>query len=175
MLMIELERTFLAKHLPSGLERCKCKEIIDIYIPTNVHHPKLRIRKNGDKYEITKKVPAEGGDLSQMHEDTTTITKEEFDELNSSLKGKRLHKLRYYCSHKNLTAEVDVFQDALKGLIVIDFEFNSEEEKNSFLMPEFCLAEVTTEDFIAGGMLCGKKYNEIERELNKWEYNKIIT
>ncbi len=172
--MIELERTFLAKNLLLGLEKCHYKEIIDIYLPTNVPHPKLRIRKNGDKHEITKKIPADGGDLSRMHEETTTITKEEFDELNSSLTGKRTHKLRYYYPYKDLIAEVDVFQDALKGLVVIDFEFKSEEEKNSFQMPDFCLAEVTSEEFIAGGMLCGKKYEEIEEELNKWNYTKII-
>ncbi|MBI4981320.1 hypothetical protein HZC30_07255 [Candidatus Woesearchaeota archaeon] len=151
--MLELERTFLAKFLPSGLEKCKCKEIIDIYLPTNAHHPKLRIRKNGDKYEITKKVPAEGGDLSQMCEETTTLTSEEFDELSSTLIGKRVHKLRYYYPYGSLIAEVDVFQAQLKGLVVIDFEFKSEEEKNAFQIPDFCLAEVTSEEFIAGGML----------------------
>ena len=42
---IELERTFLLKNIPAGLEKCKSIEIIDIYIPKSARHPVLRIRK----------------------------------------------------------------------------------------------------------------------------------
>ena len=170
--MIELERTFLAKYLPEGLENCKRKEILDIYIPTDSRHPTLRIRKNGDKYEITKKEPI-ANDPSEMKEETTTLTKEEFDELNRSLNGKRIRKLRYYYKYKGRVAEVDVFQDLLKGLIVIDFEFETVEEKNAFRIPEFCLIDITQEEFIAGGMVCGKSYTDIEENLRVLDYKKI--
>lgn len=68
---------------------------------------------------------------------------------------------------------MDVFQDDLEGLVVIDFEFSSLEEKDRFQMPDFCLVDVTQEDFIAGGMLCGKTYKEIEENLNKFNYTKF--
>jgi CYTH domain-containing protein len=171
---IELERTFLAKYLPEGLESCGKKEILDIYIPTEARHPTLRIRKNGNKYEITKKEPLEN-DPSEMSEETTTLTKEEFEELNKTLIGKRVRKLRYYYSYNDRTAEVDVFQDLLKGLIVVDFEFPTIEEKNLFQMPEFCLIDITQEEFIAGGMVCGKKYEDVEENLRVLGYEKIIT
>jgi CYTH domain-containing protein len=171
---IELERTFLAKYIPENLEQCKRKEILDIYIPTESRHPKLRIRKNGNRFEITKKEPLEN-DPSEMKEETTTLTKEEFDELNNKLVGKRVRKIRYYYPHNGLTAEFDVFQDALSGLIVVDFEFNSVEEKNAFQMPEFCLVDITQEEFIAGGMVCGKSYSDIEDNLIVLDYKKIIT
>jgi CYTH domain-containing protein len=170
--MIELERTFLAKYLPEGLENCKRKEILDIYIPTESRHPTLRIRKNGEKYEITKKEPL-ADDPSEMREETTTLTKEEFEELNRNLNGKRVRKLRYYYDCNGNTAEVDVFQDLLKGLIVIDFEFETVEEKNAFQMPEFCLIDITHEEFIAGGMVCGKSYADIEENLRVLDYKKI--
>ena len=170
--MIELERTFLAKFLPEGLENCKKKEILDIYIPTDSRHPTLRIRKNGDKYEITKKEPL-ADDPSEMKEETTTLTKEEFDELNKSLNGKRVRKLRYYYGYNGRIAEFDVFQDLLKGLVVVDFEFETVEEKNAFQMPEFCLIDITQEEFIAGGMVCGKSYQDIEDNLRVLDYKKI--
>ena len=44
----ELEKTYLAKELPN-LEGAKSKEMLDIYFPKDAEHPKLRIRKNGDK------------------------------------------------------------------------------------------------------------------------------
>ena len=169
---IELERTFLAKYLPDGLEQCDRKEILDIYIPTESRHPTLRIRKNGKKYEITKKEPLKD-DPSEMKEETTTLTKEEFDELNKSLIGKRVRKFRYYYPYNNRTAEVDVFQDLLKGLIVVDFEFDSIDDKNNFQIPEFCLIDITQEEFIAGGMVCGKSYSDIEENLRVLGYEKI--
>jgi len=42
-----------------------------------------------------------------------------------------------------------------------------------FVIPDFCLAEVTHEDFLAGGMLCGKSYSDIEDKLKKFGYVKI--
>ena len=171
--MIELEKTYLIKYLPEGLANCKHKEILDIYLPTEARHPTLRIRKNGNKYEITKKEPL-ANDPSEMNEETTTLTKEEFDELNKSVNGKRIRKLRYYYPHHGRIAEVDVFQDLLKGLIVVDFEFQKVEEKNSFQIPEFCLIDITQEEFIAGGMVCGKSYNDIEENLRILNYKKIF-
>jgi CYTH domain-containing protein len=171
--MIELEKTYLAKYLPEGLENCKYKEILDIYLPTEARHPTLRIRKNGDKYEITKKEPI-ANDPSEMKEETTTLTKEEFDELNKNLIGKRVRKLRYYYGYNGRIAEVDIFQDSLIGLIVIDFEFDNVEDKNTFHMPEFCLIDITQEEFIAGGMVCGKNYEDIEDNLRILGYGKIM-
>lgn len=40
-------------------------------------------------------------------------------------------------------------------------------------MPEFCLADVTQDAFIAGGMLAGKSFKDIEKDLGKFNYQKI--
>jgi CYTH domain-containing protein len=169
--MIELEKTYLAKVLPKNLKNGK--EMLDIYIPTNTRHPVLRIRKNGEKYEMTKKYPVKEGDASKQHEFTVPLTKEEFEELSSSLKGKRTHKIRYDYDYKGRTAEVDVFQDLLKGLVVVDFEFETEEDKDSFEMPDFCLVDVTQEEFLAGGMICGKSYEDVKERLDKLGYKRL--
>ena len=165
--MIELEKTYLAKHIPTGLVDCEKKEIIDIYLPKSSKHAKLRIRKNGDKYEITKKELVNEGDASHQKEHTIKLSKEEFDEL-SKLDGKKIHKIRYYYPYNGRLAEIDVFKGDLKGLVVVDFEFDSVENKDAFQIPEFCLVDITQEDFIAGGMLCGKRYGEIEFELDRF-------
>jgi|TARA_B100001971_G_C18200614_1_gene544341 CYTH domain-containing protein len=169
--MIELERTYLAKTLPD-LTNCKSKEIIDVYIPKLSDHPTLRIRKNGEKYEITKKEPVDN-DASYQEECTVSLTKEEFDSL-STIDGKKTHKMRYYYDYKGNTAEIDVFQGSLSGLVVVDFEFDKIEDKDSFEMPDFCLAEVTHEVFIAGGMVCGKSYEDLEEDLKRFNYSKLF-
>tara|TARA_Y100000310_G_C20687703_1_gene820161 strand:+ start:1052 stop:1567 length:516 start_codon:yes stop_codon:yes gene_type:complete len=170
--MEEYELTYLAKKIPEGLKNCKSKEIIDNYIPKSREHSTLRIRKNGDKFEMTKKEPIED-DASEQLEQTIILREDEFDEL-MKLDGKKLRKIRYYYKYKGRIAEIEIFQDDLNGLVLIEFEFDTKEEKNNFQMPDFCLADVTKEVFVAGGMICGKKYEDIKEDLDKYNYKKLM-
>ncbi len=122
---------------------------------------------------ITKKQPIQEGDASHQLEQTIPLTNEEFDDL-AKLQGKRVRKERYLYRYGGRTAEIDVFKDGLEGLVLVDFEFGTVEEKGSFRMPDFCLAEVTQQTFLAGGMLCGKKYSDIEKKLAEFNYSKIL-
>ncbi len=171
--MEELELTYLAKILPSGLKDVEKKEMLDIYIPASSDHPTLRIRKNGDKHEITKKQPIVDGDASRQLETTIKLTPAEFADL-SQLPGKRVQKTRYLYPENNVNYEIDVFGGDLSGLVLVDVEFATVQEKANFTAPEWCLAEVTQETFLAGGMLCGKKYAEIEQNLAKFGYQKLF-
>ncbi len=171
---IEYEKTYLLKFVPNDLIKTPYKEIVDIYIPQNTEHPKLRIRKNGNKYEICKKYPVSRADASTQHEFTIPITLAEFEELSGNLHGKRSRKNRYYYKYNNKIAEIDVFQGDLRGLILADFEFESEKEKAKFSQPEFCLADVTQAKFVAGGMIIGKKYQEIAPFLKKYSYKPLF-
>ncbi len=170
--MIERERTYLAKYIPEGLRDCPSREIVDIYVPATKEHAVLRIRKNGSIYEITKKTPVAGTDSSEQTEQTVFLDEEEYA-VFSTVTGKRIEKRRYYYPLGKQIAEVDIFEGALEGLVIVDVEFDSSEEKNNFQMPDFCLAEVTQERFCAGGVLAGKGYADIEDDLKKFGYEKI--
>jgi len=169
---IEIERTFLIKYIPTGLDKCKSIEIVDICIPRATRHPVLRLRQRGDVFEMTKKYPVSGKDSSEQEEHTINLTKEEFDEL-AQIEGKRFRKIRYLYPCGERMAEIDIYQDELEGLGVVDFEFEKAEEKNNFVMPDFCLVDVTQSEEIAGGMLAGKKYADVEDFLKKHNYQKI--
>lgn len=170
----EFELTYLAKRLPANFSVSgSSKEIVDIYLPASSDHATLRIRKCGDVYEITKKEPVSGTDSSHQTENTIPLTKEEFADL-STLQGKRVRKIRYYYEENAVTYEIDIFQDTLKGLVLVDVEFTSNEEKAAFVPPEWVLAEVTQEKFVAGGVLCGKSYGDIERELVRYGYVPVV-
>lgn len=172
--MIELEKTYLAKRIPENLKDCIRKEIIDVYIPKSAEHPKLRLRKNGYEYELTKKESISDVDASRQEEQTITLSEAEFNALNDQIEGKRINKTRYYYGYNGRTAEFDIFQGKLRGLILIDFEFKDTNEKDNFMMPDFCLADVTQKLFIAGGMICGKSYKDIEGNLKKFRYKKLL-
>jgi CYTH domain-containing protein len=169
---IELEKTYLAKYVPEDLEKLRCIEISDAFFPENAKHPSLRLRKRGDKYEITKKIPSEGNDSSKQIEDTIPLSLEEYSDI-AKAGGKRFSKKRYIYPFQGRNAEIDVYQDDLSGLVVVDFEFDHETDKDTFQMPDFCLVDVTQEEFIAGGMLCGKQYSDIEKQLEALGYQKI--
>ena len=170
--MIELERTFLAKYLPKNLKNSPHIEMIDIYHPKTAVHPCLRLRKNGDEYVITKKTPVNENDKSVQHEQTIILTEKEFKSLFKA-HGKVLEKIRYFYTEDNTTMEIDVFKGALEGLVLVDAEFTSEKEMKKFIIPDFCLVDVTQDDFVAGGMLAGKKYSDIASELAEFGYNRI--
>lgn len=170
---IELELTYLAKSLPKEIEGQIPDQITDTMFPeTDVRHPKLRLRKRGQKYEITKKLPVTEGDASVHLETTIPLTEKEYESL-SQASSRRVVKDRYKVTVNGYQAEVDVFQEKLKGLVLIDFEFKTPEEKDSFEAPSVCLAEVTQEEFIAGGMLAGKSYKDIETDLKRFRYKKL--
>ena len=171
--MLELEKTYLAKNLPLDLKEYDFKEIIDIYIPKESVHPELRLRKRGNKYELTKKTPLDENDKSKQEEQTIVLSEIEFNSLHEQLEGKKVHKKRYYYPYKNRIAEFDIFEGELAGLVVIDFEFEKQKDCDEFQMPDFCLVEITQETFLAGGMLCGKKYSDIEEDLKRFGYKKL--
>jgi inorganic pyrophosphatase len=169
----EFELTYLAKTLPDSFSfETKSKEILDIYLPAASEHATLRIRKRGDLYEITRKEPVSGTNSSHQTENTIPLTKEEFADL-STVAGKRVRKVRYYYEEKGTTYEIDIFQDALKGLVLVEVEFKSNEEKSAYVPPAWVLADVTQEKFVAGGVLCGKSYGDIENELVRYGYTQV--
>ena len=169
---VELELTYLAKTLPEGLADCPNKLVVDVYYPVTAGHPVLRLRQNGDAYQITKKTIIEGTDSSRMREETIHLSAEEFAGLTQN-GGKRVAKRRYQYGYQGHTAEVDVFEGALAGLVLVDFEFTDRGDQQKFAMPEFCLADVTQEAFVAGGMLAGAPYQDIAEELTRYGYRPL--
>ncbi|MBR5046482.1 hypothetical protein IKX73_02545 [Candidatus Saccharibacteria bacterium] len=168
---LELERTYLAKELPKEIDGADYVEIVDIYIPEGDGLASLRLRKKADKYFMTKKTVV-SDDASEQVEQTIKLSLREYEALSSCSK-KRVEKRRYYAKIDGHDAEVDVFYGDLAGLVLVEFEFANAREKDEFVMPESMLADVTPEEFIAGGMLAGKKYEEIEGELERFGYKRI--
>jgi hypothetical protein len=68
---------------------------------------------------------------------------------------------------------VDIYFEALEGLAVIDFEFENDEDLEAFTMPSICLADVTQEKMLAGGMLAGKSYQDLRPTLDRYNYRPL--
>ncbi len=170
---VELELTYLAARLPDELNGTTPKEMQDVYVPADLSiHPRVRLRRKGDRYEFTKKTPISDGDASAHNEETVRLTEAEYKTL-ASASNRSVSKDRYNVVLGDHPAEVDVFTGPLAGLVLIDFEFDSAEALRSFTPPKECLADVTQEDFVAGGLLAGRSYADIEGDLQRFGYTRI--
>lgn len=136
---MEIERKFLLKNIPYELSELRSKHLEQGYVNSD---PVVRIRKADDEYFLTIK----SNGLMKRIEVEKEITAEEYSELSSIVKGRLITKTRYYIPLEGgLTMELDVFEGKLRGLIVAEVEFPTEEAATSFVPPEFVRDDVTSD------------------------------
>ncbi|MBQ0028021.1 MAG: CYTH domain-containing protein [Lachnospiraceae bacterium] len=131
----EIERKFLVKELPE-LSSYRYHLIVQAYLNRN---PVLRIRKQDDNYYFTYK----GKGLLEREEYNLPLNKESFDNLLPKAEGKVVAKKRYLIPYGKYTIELDIFEGDLAPLTMAEVEFESIEEANSFVAPEWFAEDVT--------------------------------
>ncbi len=137
---IEIERKYLVKKLPNNLSDFPSYQLTQAYLNTE---PVVRVRRENDKYYLTYK----GRGLLTREEYNLPLDEVSFLHLLGKADGNIISKTRYkipYSIHNNnYTIELDVFDKPFTNLIIAEVEFNTEEEANNFLMPEWFSEEVT--------------------------------
>lgn len=137
--MIEIERKFLLKSLPSGMRRET--RILQGYLARD-EHMEVRIRQYGNNHFLTVK---EGRGLKRR-EIEIEISPRQFQALWPSTEGRRLEKIRSLVDHGSFEVEVDRYYGDLEPLLVAEVEFSSVEESERFEKPDYFGQEVTDED-----------------------------
>ncbi len=134
---MEIERKYLVRKLPENLEQYNKKEIAQGYLCTE---PVVRIRRSNDDYYMTYK----GDGLMVREEYNLPLTQEAYEHLRPKIDGLLIAKTRYLIPLDNkLTAELDVFEEDLNGLVIVEVEFNTVEEANAFHAPDWFGKDVT--------------------------------
>lgn len=170
---LEKELSFLPTRIPEEIQGLAPKRVTDIYLSSDSDLlTKLRLRQNGSRFELTKKVVTDPNDPTTQQEYTVPLTEAEFS-LFRQMPGRVVEKDRFETKISGYSAEVDVFRGSLSGLVVVEFEFDGEAEMNAFVAPEICGADVSTEDFIAGAYLAGRTYSDIAPELARFNYQPL--
>lgn len=168
---IELELAWLVIYLPKDLKRYKPVEIIQAYLEntneTNISN--IRIRKQGDKYQCTKKFyVGSHEETGQNREETIEISKKRFEELLKTT-DKIIYKKRYkYPLENGLIAEIDVYEKKLNGLIVVEVEFKSVVILENFQKPEWFGKEVTDSKGIYPPSIVNLTIEEINKINNEY-------
>jgi CYTH domain-containing protein len=158
----ERERRFLLREVPDG-EITKSVDITDRYFSGT----RLRLRQMSEKagdttrsyYKLTQKIPAPDGNPGLLS--TIYLNEEEFD-LLSGLPGMLLRKTRYSIAPFG----VDVFAPPLSGLILAECEFSDDVTMNSFVPPDWIVAEVTCDPRFTGGQLATADPEDLTRLLS---------
>jgi len=134
---MEIERKFLLNDIPENLANYECHHIQQGYLSTN---PVVRVRKSDDKYYLTYK----GGGMMAREEYNLPLNESSYFHILSKADGNIITKTRYLIPlDNNLTAELDVFEDNFKGLLLVEVEFDSIDAANNFIPPKWFGKDVT--------------------------------
>ena len=134
---MEIERKYLVKELPKHLEQYPVKVISQGYLNTD---PVVRVRRSNDKYTLTYK----GKGLMVREEYNLPLNKEAFDHLVTKIDCILIQKRRYLIPlDEKHTIELDIFEGELAPLQLAEVEFETEEDANSFVPPEWFGEDVT--------------------------------
>jgi adenylate cyclase len=137
---VEIERKFVLAAPPPGLDEHPHARIEQGYVALDPNGTEVRVRRRGDERTLTIK---SGAGLVRT-EDESALEPERFDELWPLTDGRRVVKTRYLVPlGDGLTAEVDVYHDALDGLMTAEVEFDGESAGQAFQAPDWLGAEVT--------------------------------
>lgn len=136
---MEIERKFIPKDLPEDLNQYKHHKIEQAYLNTA---PVVRIRKQDDEYFLTYK----GGGMMAREEYNLPLNETSYNHLLEKADGNIITKTRFLIPiHDGLTAELDIFEGKFAGMLLVEVEFESVEQANSFVPPEWFGEDVTND------------------------------
>ncbi|TCK90499.1 CYTH domain-containing protein [Natranaerovirga hydrolytica] len=134
---MEIERKYLVDIKGLNFNPYDFKSLEQGYICTD---PVIRIRRENDNYILTYKSKG----LLARNEINESITEETFLNLKDKIDYHMITKKRYLVPLDNgLMGELDIFEGALKGLILMEVEFDSVEASKAFVPPSWFIQEVT--------------------------------
>jgi CYTH domain-containing protein len=133
---MEIERKWVLEAPPDGLP--SGERVEQGYVALD-DHAEVRVRRKGAEHTLT--IKSEPG-LTRVEEELA-IDAERFASLWALTEGRRVVKTRHNVALGELTAEVDVYEGDLGGLVTAEVEFPSEEASRAFAAPDWLGREVT--------------------------------
>ena len=137
---MEIERKFLVRELPAGLDQSRSTWIEQGYIAIADDGTEVRVRRRDGAAVLTVK----SGSGRSRFEEEIAIDPERFARLWPVTEGRRIEKTRHLIPTKTgVTIELDVYSGVLEGLTVAEVEFGSDDAADAFEPPEWFGAEIT--------------------------------
>ena len=160
---IERERRFLLEKFPNGAEVHRIRRITDYYLENTTLRLRIQVDDgNSPVFKLTQKTAEPGAGAQQGWITTMYLAEQEFLTI-SQLPSRRLDKIRYSVPPFG----IDVFEDALSGLILAEAEFDSAASADALVVPNFILLEVTDDARFTGGELVRTSRGSLADVLNE--------
>ncbi len=150
---MEIERKFLVREMPK-LTAYPVKKLEQGYLSTG---PVVRVRREDNEYYLTYK----GGGLVAREEYNLPLSREAYEHLREKCDGNLITKKRYLIPLGELTAELDVFEGAMEGLIMAEVEFSTLEEAYAFTPPDWMGKDVTEDVRYHNSYMINYTYKEL--------------
>jgi adenylate cyclase len=137
---VEIERKFLVTELPAEIADHPGQRIEQGYLAIAPDGVEVRVRRRSGEATLTVK---SGPGLLRTEEELA-IDERRFDSLWALTDGRRVSKARHEIPlGDGLTAELDVYDGALDGLLTVEIEFASLAASEAFAPPPWVGPEVT--------------------------------
>lgn len=109
------------------------------YLTSDKEGAEIRIRQTDKSYFMTVMTP----NTKKTEELEIRISREQFENLWKSTKGRRVRKRRLEYKEKGTRYFIDIFQGKLKGLMIAEVRFRREEDAIEFKNPKWLGEDVT--------------------------------
>jgi CYTH domain-containing protein len=137
---LEIERKFLVEEIPADLDTHPSAQIDQGYLALTEGGLEVRIRSYGPRAALTIK----SGAGQVRLEEEIDIDERRFLSLWPLTEGKRICKRRYLIpAAEGLQIELDVYADALAGLVTAEVEFDSSAAAAAFSPPAWLGRDVS--------------------------------
>src|SRR4051794_41058207 len=137
---IEIERKFVVVEPPADLDRWPSTAVEQGYVAIAGDGTEVRVRRRAGQATLTVK---SGAGRTRVEEEIE-IEPERFERLWPLTEGRRIEKARYeIAAGDGLVLELDVYEGELRGLVVAEVEFDSEEAAEAFTPPDWLGPDVT--------------------------------
>ena len=169
---IEIEKKYKIKKIPENIEQYKKIKIEQAYLNYG-SKPTVRIRKyNEDEYILSYKSRKKGyrDNLSVCDEVELDLTKEAYEHLKQKADGRVIYKTRYIVPlDDGLKVEIDFFKEFFEGVMFAEIEFKSEEQANTYKVPDWIGEDISKEKRVKNGYMSvvAKDIEEYRDLINK--------
>ena len=161
---IERERRFLLAQFPQNVRVERTRRITDHYLEGTALRLREQVDDNGlPLFKLTQKLANPGPGAQQGWITTMYLGEQDFRVL-SQLPSRTLDKTRYSVPPFG----IDVFEGALKGLILAEAEFDSPSSADALEIASFIGPEVTNDGRFTGGELVRASREGLEAALNEY-------
>jgi CYTH domain-containing protein len=138
--MTEVERKFVLAAAPDGLRDHPAKAIAQGYLAIDPAGAEVRVRRKDAETLMTVKT----GTGLVRGEEEFAIEPERFERLWAMTEGRQVSKTRYLVPlDGGLTAEIDLYDGALEGLVTAEIEFPDEASALAYEAPAWLGEDVT--------------------------------